>query len=415
MNDMARQIAVLGAGMVGVSSALALQRKGFAVTLIDRKPPGRETSYGNAGIISRGSVLPINNPGLWKSLPAYLGNNHPALRYRLGYLAANLPWLARFLAGTRASDTDRRSVALDGLLASAVDLHRRWMQEAEVSHRLRETGWLRAWRNEASQATAEAEAAMMARFGLKATLLDRQAISGLEPDLAPVFSVGVLHEDTASVDSPGNVTAAYAALFAREGGTIRRDGLQSLEQKGDGWLLHLDSGQLAAETVVLALGPWTADALKPLGYHVPLGFERGYHQEFTLPKGMALKRPVYDGDNAYVLTPVENGVRVTTGVELADRDAGSNLAQRDRAVAKAREIFPFEAAVAEPWRGARPTLPDSLPAIGKAPRHANLYVAFGHQHIGFTTGPSTGMAIAALVAGEAPPFDLTAFAPSRYL
>ncbi len=412
---MTRHIAVLGAGIVGVSSALALQRKGFTVTLIDRKPPGRETSYGNAGIISRGSIMPFNNPDLWKALPSYLGNRHPALRYRAGYLAANLPWLARFLGNATAASSARRGAALNTLIASAMDLHRGWMHEAGVSHRLRETGWLKLWRDERSRPEAEAASRALQSFGLRAPILDRQEISGLEPDLAPVFSVGLLHQDTASVDSPGNVTAAYAALFARQGGTLRQDAILGLEQQGEGWLVRLDGGVLAADAVVMALGPWSAEALKPLGYHVLLAFERGYHQEFALPKGMKLSRPLYDSDHAYVLTPMENGVRVTTGVELTDRDAPSNLTQRDLAVAAAREIFPFEAAVAEPWRGARPTLPDSLPAIGKAPRHANLYVAFGHQHIGFSTGPSTGTAIAALVAGEAPPFDLAAFAPSRYL
>ena len=412
---MARHIAVLGAGMVGVASALALQRKGFTVTLIDRKPPGRETSYGNAGIISRGSVTPFNNPDLWKALPSYLGNTHPALRYRAGYLAANLPWLTKFLGNATQASSTRRGAALNLLLKPALDFHRGWMQEAGISNRLRETGWLKLWRNAQSRPEAEAASRALQSFGLRAPILDRQEISGLEPDLAPVFSVGLLHQDTASVDSPGNVTTAYAAMFAREGGTIRQEGMQSLEQQGESWVVRLDSGVLAADAVVMALGPWSAEALKPLGYNVPLAFERGYHQEFALPKGMKLSRPLYDSDNAYVLTPMENGVRVTTGVELTDRDAPSNLAQRDKAVAKAREIFPFEAAVAEPWRGARPTLPDSLPVIGKAPRHANLYVAFGHQHIGFSTGPSTGTAIAALVAGEAPPFDLTAFAPSRYL
>jgi D-amino-acid dehydrogenase len=412
---MAREIAVLGAGIVGVSSALALQRRGFTVTLIDRKPPGRETSYGNAGIISRGSAQPLNNPGLWKNLPAYLGNRHPALRYRAGYLAANLPWLTRFLAGATRADTARRTHALNALLDPSTILHRQWMQEAGISHRLRETGWLKLWRSEASRGAAQAEAALLTSLGRRARMLDRQAISGLEPDLAPVFSVGLLHEDTSSVDSPGNVTTAYASLFTAAGGTLRQESVRRLEQKGEGWLVHLDTETLTANRVVLALGPWSADMLKPLGYRVPLGFERGYHQEFALPEGMKLSRPLYDNDHCYVLTPMENGVRVTTGVELADRDAASNLDQRDKAVAHAREIFPFEAAVAEPWRGARPTLPDSLPAIGRAPRHANLYVAFGHQHIGFTTGPATGEAIAALVAGEAPPFDLSAFAPSRYL
>lgn len=412
---MSKHIVVVGAGIVGVSSALALLRRGFTVTLLDRREPGRETSYGNAGILSRGSVVPFNNPGLWKALPGYFGNTHPALRYRAGYLAANPLWVARFLAGATESDSARRGTALNALIAPAMALHRRWMQEAGVGHRLRETGWLKLWRDPSGLAAAEAESAALGRFGLAAPILDRQAISGLEPDIAPVFSVGLLHQDTASVDSPGAVTQAYARLFTAEGGSLRQGSLQMLKRDGEDWLVMTDGDPLAADAVVLALGPWSADALQPLGYNVPLAFERGYHQEFVAPPGRGLSRPLYDADNAYVMTPMEKGVRITTGVELADRDATPDFAQRDRAVAKARDVFPFGDPVAEPWRGARPTLPDCLPIIGEAPRHKGLYLAFGHQHIGFSTGPSTGEAIAALVAGEAPPFDLAPFAPGRYL
>jgi len=412
---MTRHILVLGAGMVGVSTALAALRRGFRVTLVDRKPPASETSYGNAGILSRASVFPINAPALWGKLPAYLGNGHPALRYRFGYLAANLPWLVRFLAGTRSADQKRRSKALDGLLAATMPLHRRWIAEAGVGHRLRETGWLKVWRGQDGRAAAEAERDALARFGIRSEVFDRQGISGLEPDIAPLFSVGLLHQDTASVDSPGEVGQAYARLFVAEGGEFRQGELRGLDQAGNGWSVRLADGTIAADAVAVALGPWSADCLAMLGYRVPLGFERGYHQEFQLPADRRLSRPLYDSDHAYVLTPVENGVRVTTGVELADRDAPSSFAQRDLAVPRAREILPFGEAVAEPWRGARPTLPDSLPAIGFAHRHRNLVVGFGHQHIGFTTGPATGEALAALLAGEPAPFDLAAFVPSRYL
>jgi D-amino-acid dehydrogenase len=163
------------------------------------------------------------------------------------------------------------------------------------------------------------------------------------------------------------------------------------------------------------LGPWSAELLRPLGYRVPLAAERGYHQEFKPNPQRTLRRPIHDSEGGFVMTPMEAGIRITTGVQLTARDAPSSFAQLEAAVPLARSVAEFGEAVGEPWRGARPTLPDSLPMIGPAPRHRGLWLAFGHQHIGFTTGPATGAAIAAMIGGAQPPFDVTPFAPSRYL
>ena len=179
--------------------------------------------------------------------------------------------------------------------------------------------------------------------------------------------------------------------------------------------MSLSSGEISARHVVMALGPWSADLLRPLGYRVPLAVERGYHREFRPNPARSLWRPIYDVDGAFFMTPMERGIRVSSGVELTDRDVPSSFAQIKQVVPLAREVVEFGDAIGDVWRGARPTLPDSLPMIGPAPRHRGLWLAFGNQHIGFTTGPATGAAIAAMIAGGPPPFDATAFAPDRYI
>jgi D-amino-acid dehydrogenase len=146
-----------------------------------------------------------------------------------------------------------------------------------------------------------------------------------------------------------------------------------------------------------------------------LDFERGYHREFKPNPARSLQRPIHDAEGSFLMTPMENGIRITTGVELTDRDAPSCFAQLDAVVPLAKAAVEFGEAAGEPWRGSRPTLPDSLPMIGAAPRHAGLWLAFGNQHIGFTTGPGTGAAIAAMIAGAEPAFDANPFAPSRYI
>ncbi|MGJ5045874.1 NAD(P)/FAD-dependent oxidoreductase [Bradyrhizobium oligotrophicum] len=407
-------VVVLGAGIVGVSSAYAIRERGLSVVLVDRKAPGEETSYGNAGILSSGSILPLNKPSLFSALPSYLGNRSAALRWDPAWTLRNVEWVLRFLANAVESRVRPRATALHGLIGASLKLHRDWIVRSGEPQRIRETGWLKAWRSDAVGA-AKAEQAFLAEYGIKSELLDRQGISALEPNMLPVYKVGLLHSQTASVDSPGNVTKAYARMFEGAGGVLRQSEIRALLSDGDGWRVVLGDGEIRARHVVVALGPWSPDILRSLGYRVPMAFERGYHQEFTPNPARTLHRPIHDAEGSFLMTPMENGVRVTSGVELTDRDARSNFAQLEQVVPLARGVVEFGEAVAQPWRGSRPTLPDSLPMIGPAPRHSGLWLAFGNQHIGFTTGPATGAAIAAMIAGEAPPFDASAFAPSRYL
>jgi D-amino-acid dehydrogenase len=407
-------VAVLGAGIVGVSAAIAARQRGLSVVLADRREPGSETSYGNAGILSSGSILPLNKPSLFRTLPSYLSNTHAALRFNPSWVIRNVDWIARFLANAVPSRTLPRAQALHGLIGASLKLHREWIVKANAAHRIRETGWLKVWRSEAVDA-ARQEQAFLAQFGIESELLDRQAISALEPNIVPLYKTGLLHTQTASVDSPGAVVKAYARMLANSGGEIRRSDIRAIEPAADGWRVVLADGMILARHIVVALGPWSADLLRPLGYRVPLAFERGYHQEFVPNPARALQRPIHDAEGSFLMTPMENGIRVTSGVELTDRDAPSSFAQLDMVVPMARSVVEFGATIGEPWRGSRPTLPDSLPMIGLAPRHAGLWLAFGNQHIGFTTGPATGSAIAAMIAGEKPTFDVAPFSPSRYL
>jgi len=414
MSGQKTDVIVLGAGIVGVSAAYAARQQGLSVALVDRREPGSETSYGNAGILSSGSISPLNNTSLWRALPKYLTNRHAALRWNIGWSLGNADWVVRFLANAVPSRTQPRAAALHGLIGVSLKLHRDWIVKAGAANRIRETGWLKAWRGEAIEA-AKREQALLTEFGIESQLLDRQAISALEPGIVPVYRVGLLHSQTASVDSPGNVVKAYAKMFAGEGGEIRQSEIEAIVPADDGWRVVLDDATLIARHVVVALGPWSADILRPLGYRVPLAFERGYHREFKPNPARSLRRPIHDADGSFLMTPMEQGIRVTSGVELTGRDAPSSFAQIDAVEPLAREVVEFGAQVGDTWRGSRPTLPDSLPMIGPAPRHSGLWLAFGNQHIGFTTGPATGAAIAAMIKGLPPPYDVTAFAPGRYI
>lgn len=407
-------VVVLGAGIVGVSVAYAARERGLSVTLIDRCEPGCETSYGNAGVLSSGSIFPFNRPSLFTDLPAYLTNRHAALRWNPIWAARNAGWLLRYLANAAPARVRPRAIALQGLIGASLKLHREWIVGAGAAMRLRETGWLKVWRR-AGIAAAKAECESLTAYGIRCELLDCRAICALEPDLKSAYMAGLLFSGSASVDSPMRVVQAYARMFAASGGRLLRAEVRALLPEVDGWRVQHGSGALCARHVVVALGPWSAELLRPLGYRMPLAFERGYHQEFTVTPSRLLRRPFHDVQGGFVMTPMGNCIRITTGVELTARDAPSSFAQLDTVVSLARSVVEFGDPVGPPWRGARPTLPDSLPMIGAAPRHTGLWLALGHQHIGFTCGPATGAAITAMICRAPAPFDVTPFSPARYL
>ncbi|WP_280807844.1 NAD(P)/FAD-dependent oxidoreductase [Variovorax boronicumulans] len=416
---MKNTVAVLGAGIVGVSCALELQRRGFDVTVFDRLAPGRETSYGNAGVIARSSLMPFNHPGLWSSLPRLLKNQSASFRYNPRFVAKNLPWALKFLSNTRTAVFHETTAALDALIRLSTQEHRRLLCEAGAAHRLRTSGWLFLYRSEESFLGSQLSRDTFAKFGIATQALDARELAQLEPHLKPLFPRALWIQDSLSVDSPGQVVEAYARLFVARGGRIRQASIGGLHRQGtDAWRVTEDAGTVhEASRVVLALGPWTKEfAKKSLGLSVPMAFERGYHMHYRAAGGASLGRPVYDTGGGYVLSPMEQGLRLSTGVQLTDLEAPKNLAQLDLAEQAAREAFPIEDRLEkEPWLGSRPTLPDSRPIIGECPGHAGLWLAFGHQHIGFNTGPGSAALLASMMAGEACAFDPAPFRPSRFI
>lgn len=416
---MTSSIAVIGAGMVGVACALELQRRGARVTLVDRGLPGGETSGGNAGVMARSSLVPFNDPGLWKALPRLLGNRTAQFRYDPAFLARNAAWAIGFLACARRRAFEETIVALDALIRLSAVEHARLLAEAGASQRLRDNGWILLHRSAKDHARSRLARELFDRFDIGTETLDAHGLSDLEPHLAPIFSGALWIRDTASVNDPERVVQAYADLFAARGGRVRRRQVVGLDRDGDAdpWRVHDSTGDaLRADRVVVALGPWAKDFLASLGIALPMAFERGYHMHYAGQGAAALRRPVYDTAGAYVLSPMERGLRLTTGVELADRDAAPSAAQLDLAERAARQAFPLGRRLDDQaWLGCRPTLPDSRPMIGEAPRHPGLWLALGHQHIGFSTGPGTAALLGALMFGEPAPIDPSPFRPGRFL
>lgn len=413
-----QRVVVLGAGMVGISCALSLCQRGMAVTVLDPMGPGAATSYGNAGVLARSSLMPFNHPGLWTQLPSLLRGKNPGFRYDLPWMLAQWRWGLSFLGHARTPAFLETTAALDALIRYSGSIHRHWMALAGVAHRRRDDGWLFLYRSEAGFDNAAFGRETLARFGVATRILDAPALRALEPDLKPLFPRALWIQDASSVDSPGEVVRGYAAWLETLGGTVLTDRAGALWRRESGWTVHTEAGTaIDADHVVVALGPWSRDFLREqFGLHLPMGFERGQHRHFLPAEGTALGRPVYDTARGYVLAPMAQGLRLSTGVELNAQHAPPHTAQLESAEHAAREAMPLGERTPDPdWLGSRPTLPDCRPMMGECPGQDALWLALGHQHIGFSTGPGTGELLAQLMLGEATAIDPHPFRPQRFL
>ncbi len=413
---MTKSVSVIGAGSIGISSALHLQQRGWAVTLIDRKAPGRETSYGNAGVINSGSMVALNSPSIHKSLASLLKNDKPQLRYNIKHILKNLPWALQFLQNSKTRQSDKTAQALFSLTSVALDEHKSFMQRAGNLHRLSEAGWLRVYRNEPGFIDESYDAQQLRRFNIPGQKLNLNELRDLEPSLKPIYTSGYLLSGAACINNPGALVSEYAEKFVEDGGTLVKAEIESIETRGDTIVCRTNNSPIESDQLLVAAGPWSNDILSMLNYAVPLGVERGYHAHYHLNNDASLGRSVHDVHAGFIMSPMEMGLRITTGVDLDHRDAAPNHSQLNQVLPSIKQAIDLGERTDDPiWQGNRPTLPDSKPVIGKTPNHSNVWVAFGHQHIGLMTGPITGKIVAELISGEKSDFDASPFEPARYI
>lgn len=415
---MSKVTIVLGAGIIGVSTAIHLARRGRTVVLVDRRDPGEETSFGNAGLIQREGVVPYAFPQDLGLLLRYGLNNRIDAHYHGSALAKLVPFLARYWWHSNKPRHEVIARAYAPLIENSISEHQVLIEAANAGQFIRKDGWMELFRTTAKRDGEVAEAERLGReYGISFKSLTREELAREEPHLSDDFVGALKWNDPWSVTNPHGLTAAYLAYFQSLGGRFVKGDASTLEPgaSGRGWTVKTDDGMIEGEEVVLAVGPWAQDMTAKLGYRFPLGVKRGYHMHYAPAGNAVLNNWAMDGERGYFLAPMEKGIRLTTGAEFADRDAPKSPVQLERAEKVAREIFPLgERLDAEPWMGARPCTPDMMPVIGKAPRHDGLWFAFGHAHHGLTLGPVTGRLIAEMMDGEKPFLDTTAWRPERF-
>lgn len=422
-----KNIAVIGAGIVGVNCALALQSLGFNVTLIDKDEVAAGCSQGNAGHFATEQVFPLAEKSLLWQLPKLLLDPLGPMALSPRYFPKALPWFLRFIANMPTKIRNKNGDAIKSLNRSAIEYYLPLLEEAQADHLLIRQGSLLVY-EKTSLAEIKKQWQHYADAGIPVKLLDSKELFVLEPNLSKNISHALFFTDVAHTSNPADVCHALAQLSFDKGAVFKKFTLNEITVNNDEIVISDGSQSLAFDQVVVATGAWSKKLLAQLDYKLPLEVERGY--SLDLPKSSeggiqneqaSLNRPVASAERRFIMTPMKHGLRLSGTVEFAGLQQKPNFKRADMLYQHAKSIVTdianFDEKTAEEkqrWLGFRPSLPDSLPVICKAPKHDNIFFALGHQHLGLTQGAITGKLISQIVEGVKTDIDISPFCISRF-
>ncbi|PDT24954.1 NAD(P)/FAD-dependent oxidoreductase [Rhizobium hidalgonense] len=414
-----RHVAVVGAGLVGLCSALWLQRMGYRVTIIDPAPPlgdasyRQACSYGNACTFAPHGVVPVAMPGVIWRVPGMLLNPLGPLAIVWRYLPQLAPWLRAFLASSTKAEVERIAGTLAVLLSHADAAWQPLVTQAGAERLKRHDGCLYLYKTEAQFRAGDAEYGLRERHGVAMDLLDQADIRGIEPNLAPLYHKGVLFRDAYMFSSPRQLAFALAQALVTGGGDIVRGEVSAIEPRNDGIGLRIAAKKILADHAVVAAGAHSRKLAASVGDRVLLDTERGYHVLFP-QAGNLLSRPVCYPEHGFYMVPMADGLRAAGTVELGGLAAPLNPKRTAMIREGVKKLLPGAGEGSDEWLGFRPSMPDSLPVIGASRRWPRITYAFGHGHLGLTLSALTGYLVSQLVAGRIPAIDLTPLRPDRF-
>lgn len=407
---------MLGAGVVGLCCAVSLQKDGHRVTLVDRLDPGTGTSFGNAGLIQIDAVVPIATPGILRNVPRMLLDPKGPLVVRWRYLHRIAPWLAKFVLAARPDSVERISMALASLLDQSNEAWLDLIKAASAQEVWRQSGELHVYRKKEAWDAAQPTHELRRRRGSLLEDLTVEEMRQLEPALSPDLYRGVFTPNANSITHPLHLSEKLFELFRRNGGEFVKDNISRIETGADGTPSQLvgESETRTLDALVIAAGAFSKPFAKSAGASVPLDTERGYHLWLPDP-GVEMRRPIIVGDHRFGIVPMTGGIRLVGTAEFAGLDLPPFWERADILADLADPFVPgLNLAGADRWMGYRPSTPDSLPVIGRAPGQKDVYLAFGHGHLGLTMGAVTGRLVADLAADRTPSVDLAPFAAERF-
>ena len=412
MQHLTTEIAVIGAGVIGLAVAEALLAEGHEVTLIDPAPPGMGASYGNAGTIADYAVMPVGTPDVLRNLPSLLFDKDSPLAIRRAALASLAPWLLRFARQSLPAAAARNAAAIAALVADACP---RWEELASRiggAQILQRRGCLYIYETAQGFQAAQADIAFRKTIGISAEMISPQALAAMEPALPDVVGGATFFPKAVFLSDPGQMVQLLAehvlaqATFVQAAATELHRNAGGVQIRGAGF-------QLQARKVVIAAGAHSRALAHAAGDRVPLDTERGYHLEWDMPTPR-LSRPTCPTSRGFYLCPMQGRLRVAGTVELGGLTAPPSPHRLEKLAEGARAIFPDLGAPDRSWMGFRPSMPDSLPVIGPSAAGAEVIHAYGHGHIGLTLAPITASIVSDLVAGRPSAIDISAYRATRF-
>jgi len=419
-NENKKSVAVIGAGIIGVNCAAELQSRGFNVTLLDKNAIGEGCSKGNAGHFASEQVFPLAEVSLLWQLPKLLFDPLGPVVLSPRYLPKVLPWFLKFIANMLPSKRHTNGEALKTLNKEAINYYLPLLKAAGAQHLLTKNGSLLVF-EQASIKDVENQYHHYLEAGIAVKLLNRSQILLLEPNLSETIQFGLYFTDVAHTADPFAICISIAKYAQDKGAKYQQFELKEIVHTANKVNLVGEQETLTFDHAVVACGAWSKPILNQLGYNLPIEAERGYSLNLEQTGKPELTRPVASADRRFIMTPMAHGLRLSGTVEFAGLKQKANKQRADMLYQHAEEMlidiasFDKETAKSEQrWLGFRPSLPDSLPVIGQAPNHENIFLALGHQHLGLTQGAITGKLIGQIITKQKTDIDIRPFCISRF-
>ena len=415
MSNPVLPIVVIGAGVVGLSTALYLRRSGRDVTIIDPLPPPGGASYGNAGMISADTSVPIALPGMLRKVPSWLTDPLGPLAVRPSYFPKALPWLMRWIAASRMPRVLEISDAMRALHKDAFLCWKELLGPQNFADLVRPAGQVHVWETDAETPGAALERRLRERQRIASQALTSDDLRQMFPGISTAVRRGVLVPGNGYTVSPQRIVQTLHRLFLEAGGRVVPENVMKIMPREDGgYDLMTNVGFHTAQQIVVAAGAWSVRLLKPLGVSVPLETERGYHVMLPTPN-ISLTTTLSNKSRSFGVTPMEQGLRVAGTVEIAGLDAPPDERRAKALLANVRTMFPDVNTNGHRfWMGFRPSTPDSLPIVGEVAGRPGLFLAVGHGHFGMTGGPPSGRLLSQLINHQPTAFNAAAYGPQRF-
>ena len=408
-----KNIAVVGAGIVGICSAYFLKKSGFQVTLIDKEKPGTMTSFGHACSFADYANVPVNYPGLLWDIPSMLLRKDGPLAVDFFYIIKNLPWAINFLKNCRKEKVDEIATSLTNLLKHSQLSYDEIFKDVNVKEFISHEENLYLFDTKKSFENYEYANIIRKNNNVKVRNLNKDEVKELEPNIADVYYSGQVFTGSRHTTNPLAISNKIFDKFIELGGIYINQHVKNLIQNEKNIELLMEDKKIKFDKIIICAGAWSNQIANMLGDKFPLDTERGYHILFETNEKL-INRPVAWSESGFYLIQIHNGVRAAGTVEIAGLNKSPNKKRLNMIERQSRKVLPQLGKVQSTWMGRRPTLPDSLPIIGNSQKNKNIIYAFGHQHVGWTLGAVTGKIIDSLSRDQIPNIDISAYSPSRF-